>query len=128
MGMIVEKKGIIEEYEQWQNCTVPQGNLCDILYEKVRSSLVHEFICVQREQERGTCGPTVASGWLQQHRPKVALHPSMTDYYETCKHMKEQLSRNQAVMNLSQQSGNATESDLRALEEEREVGRRTSST
>ena len=87
--------------------------------EKARSSLVHEFNRVQREQGRGTCGPTAASEWLQQHRPKVALHPSMTDYCDSCKHLKEQLFRNQPVMNHSQQSGNATESDLRTLEEER---------
>ena len=82
--------------------------------EKARSSLVHEFNRVQREQGRSTCGSTAASEWLQQHRSKVALHPSMTDYCD----LKEQLSRNQAIINRSQQSGNATESELRALEEE----------
>jgi vacuolar-type H+-ATPase subunit I/STV1 len=87
--------------------------------EKARSSLVHEFNRVQKEQGRGTCGSTAASEWLQQHRPKVALHQSMTDYCDSCKHLKEQLSRNQAIMNRSQQSGNVTESELRALEEER---------
>ena len=44
------------------------------------------------------------------------LHPSMTDYCDTCKYLKEQPLRNQATINRSQQSGNALESDLRSLE------------
>ena len=62
-------------------------------------------------------GSTAASDWIQKHRPKVALHPSMTGYCDSRKHLKEQLSRNQAIMNLSHQSGNATEIELLALEE-----------
>ena len=73
-----------------------------------------------RERGRSTCGATAASDWLEKHRPKVALHPSMTDYCDSCKHFKEQLSRNQAIMNRYQQSGNATESELQALQETRQ--------
>ena len=87
--------------------------------EKARSSLVHEFNRVQRELGKGTCGPTAASKWLQKHRPKVALHPSMTDYCDTCKNLKEELSRVQAITNRLQQSGNASEGELRAQEEQR---------
>ena len=43
----------------------------------------------------------------------------MTDYCDTCKNLKEELSRNQAMKNHLQQSGNASECDLRGLEEER---------
>ena len=57
--------------------------------EKAHSSLVHEFNRVQGEMRKGTCGPTAASEWLKKHRPKVALHPSMTDYCDTCKSLKE---------------------------------------
>jgi hypothetical protein len=87
--------------------------------EKARSSLVHEFNRVQREQGKGTCGPTAANEWLQKHRPKVALHPSMTDYCDTCKNLKEELSRVQAITNRLQQSGNTSEDELRAQEERR---------
>lgn len=66
---------------------------------------------------RGICGPTAATDWLKQHRPKVALHPSMTDYCDTCKHHKEELSRVQAIMNRLQQSGNASEDELKLYEE-----------
>ena len=45
------------------------------------------------------------------------LHPSMTDYCETCKNLKEELCRVQAVTNQLQQSGNASERELRAQEE-----------
>ena len=84
--------------------------------EKSRSSLVAEFNRVQRESGRQTCGSTAAVEWLKKHRPKVALHPSMTDYCDTCKYLKEQLSRNQAIINRQQQSGSALEENLRSLE------------
>ena len=84
--------------------------------EKVHTSVVSEFNRAQREMGRGTCGPTAASEWLKKHRPKVALHPSMTDYCDTCKHLKEEVSRVQAVMNRLKQSGNANESELRMHE------------
>ena len=74
--------------------------------------MVSEFNRAQVEQGRGTCGPTAAAEWLDKHRPKVALHPSMTDYCDTCKNLKEELSRNQAVKNRLHQSDNASESDL----------------
>ena len=45
--------------------------------EKARGSLLYEFNRVQREQRKGTCGPTAASEWLKKHRPKVALHLSI---------------------------------------------------
>ena len=67
--------------------------------QKAKASMVSEFNRAQVEQGRGTCGPTAAAEWLDKHRPKVALHPSMTDYCDTCKNLKEELSRNQAVKN-----------------------------
>ena len=78
--------------------------------------MVAEFNRVQRENGRQTCGSTAAIEWLKKHRPKVALHPSMTDYCDTCKYLKEQLSRNQAILNRQQQSGSIPEAELRALE------------
>ena len=77
------------------------------------------YSTVQRERGRGTCGPTAATEWLKKHRPKVALHPNMTDYCDSCKDFKEQLSRNQAVINRSKQSGNATVNELHTLEKTR---------
>ena len=59
--------------------------------DKAHTSLVAEFNQVQRELGKGTCGLTAASEWLKKHRPKVALHPSMTDYCDTCKNLKEEL-------------------------------------
>lgn len=85
--------------------------------EKARASVVSEFNKVQTEMGKDTCGPTAAREWLKKHRSKVALHPSMTDYCDTCKHLKEELSRVQAIYNRLQQSGNATESELKTHEE-----------
>ncbi len=89
-------------------------------YEKAHSSLVYEFNRVQTEAGRLTCGATAASEWLKKHHPKVALHPSMTDYCDTCKYLKEQKSPNQAIINRSQLSGSATEAELRGLEDTRQ--------
>jgi len=44
----------------------------------------------------------------------------MTDYCDSCKHFKEQLSWNQVIMNCYEQSGKATESELQALQETRQ--------
>jgi hypothetical protein len=84
--------------------------------EKRKSSVVAQFNRAQLEKGRPTCGNTAAREWLRQHRPKVALHPSMTDYCDTCKHLKEQLSRNQAISNRMQQSGSASAVEMRATE------------
>lgn len=81
--------------------------------EKCHSSLVSEFCRAQRELGQNTCGPSSANDWLKTHRPKVALHPSMTDYCDTCKHLKEELSRVQAIKNRLQQSGSASENELK---------------
>ena len=84
--------------------------------EKAQSSLVYEFNRIQKGMGRQTCGSTAATEWLKQHQPKVALHPSMTDYCDTCKYLKEQLSRNQAIINHSQQSGSVPEIQVRSLQ------------
>ena len=86
---------------------------------KSRSSVVAEFNRAQTELGRGTCGKTAAAEWLKKHRPKVALHPSMTDYCDTCKSIKEQLSRHQAIHNRLLQSGNATPSGLLELKQQK---------
>ena len=44
----------------------------------------------------------------------------MTDYCDTCKSQKEELSRVQAITNRLQQSGNASRSELSAQEERRQ--------
>ena len=84
--------------------------------EKAQSSVVSQFNKAQTERGKPTCGKTAAAEWLEKYRPKVALHPSMTDYCDTCKHLKEELSRNQAVLNRLHQSGSASSDELRARE------------
>ena len=88
--------------------------------QKSRSSLVAEFNRAQVELGRDTCGKTAGREWLKQHRPKHALHPSMTDYCDTCKIKKEELSRIQAVQNRLLQSGNASEGEIKNLEKQKE--------
>ena len=81
-----------------------------------RSSVVAAFNRAQREKGRPTCSNTAARKWLHKHRPKVAIHPSMTDYCDTCQYLKEQLTRNQAIFNRMQQSGSASRVEMRAME------------
>ena len=57
---------------------------------KFESSVAAQFNKAQTEKGKHTCRNTAAADWLHKHRPKVALHPSMTDYCDTCKHFKEQ--------------------------------------
>ena len=40
----------------------------------------------------------------------------MTDYCDTCKYLKEQISRNQTITNRMQQSGSASEVEMRAIQ------------
>ena len=81
--------------------------------EKCKSSVVAQFNRAQLEKGRPTCSNTAAREWLQKHRWKVALHPSMTDY---CEYLKEQISRNQAIHNRMQQSGSVSAVEMRATE------------
>ena len=84
--------------------------------QKVSTSIVAKFNRAQREMDQGTCGPKAASEWLKTQRPKVALHPNMTDYCDTCENLKQEISRHQAILNLYQ-SGSTSESDLHACKE-----------
>ena len=72
---------------------------------KSKSSVVAEFNteCRERRVDKPVA-PLLRFEWLKKHRPNVALHPSMTDYCDTCKYLKEQLSRNQAILNRYQRS------------------------
>lgn len=88
--------------------------------DKLRKALVAEFNRAQEERGRDTCGKTAVNQWLKEHQPKVALHPSMTDYCDTCKFLKEKLSRNQIVQNRLQKSGNASVAELHRLQREKE--------
>ena len=88
--------------------------------QKARSSLVAEFNRAQEERGRDSCGKTAGREWLKQHRPKHALHPSMTDYCDTCKIKKEELSRIQAIRNRLLQSGSASVGDIENLQKQKE--------
>ena len=99
--------------------------------DKAHTSLVAEFNRTQREMGKGTCGPTAASEWFKKHRPKVALHPSMTDYCDT---YKEELCRTH-IRGCLHQSGSAAKAELRShrdhkvkLEEEIKVHKQDATT
>ena len=88
------------------------------LEEKCKSSVVAQFNRAQLEKGWPTCSYTTAR---ELHTRKVALHPSMTDYCDTSKYLKEHLSRNQAIHNRMQQSGGVSAVEMRATESARQT-------
>lgn len=90
----------------------------DAQYDDVaKRSVISEFNNAQQLEGKDTVGDSTARGWLQQYRPKVAIHPQYTDYCDTCKRLKENISRKEAIVKRLTQSGNATEEELRLNEE-----------
>ena len=71
--------------------------------------------CKHRKEE--TVGDSTARGWLKEYRPKVAIHPHYSDYCDKCKHINEEISRNEAIKKRLAQSGNATEAEILFNEE-----------
>ena len=51
---------------------------------------------------------------MKEYRPKVAIHPHKSDYCDTCKYHKEEISRQQAVFKRLTQSGSANRDQLQA--------------
>ena len=83
---------------------------------KAKSSVVWTFNHTQEETGGGTCSAFAARDWLKNDRPKVALHPHKSDYCDTCKYLKEELSRQQAILKRLSQSGSAKEEELRDVQ------------
>ena len=82
-----------------------------------KRSVISVFNATQQCDGKPTVGDSTARGWLQKHRPKVAIHPHYTDYCDKCKQMQEDLSRNDAIKKRLVQSGNASEDELKQIEE-----------
>ena len=90
----------------------------DAHYDEVaKRSVISVFNDAQQQEGLETVGDSTARGWLQQYRLKVAVHPQYTDYCDTCKRLKEDISRKEAIVKRLTQSGNATEEELRLNEE-----------
>ena len=80
---------------------------------KAKSSIVWVFNRAQTEAGGGTCLAFAARQWLKDNRPKVALHPHKSDYCNTCKYHKEEISRQNAILKRLSQSGSAQEEELK---------------
>ena len=85
---------------------------------KAQASVVWVFNHAQEEAGEGTCSGFAARQWLQEFRPKVALHPHKLDYCDTCKYTKEHISQQQAILKRLTQSGSAPEQSLRDVQAE----------
>ena len=62
---------------------------------KASAFLVWTFNHTQEETGGGTCSAFAARKWLQEDRPKIVLHPHKSDYCDTCKYLKEEVSQQQ---------------------------------
>ena len=83
---------------------------------KARASVVSVFNRSQEEAGEGTCSGFAAREWLKNFRPKVAIQPHRSDYCDTCKHLKEEVSRHQTILKRLLQSGSSSEQEMRDTE------------
>ena len=92
---------------------------------KAHASVVWTFNHAQAETGQPPCSAFAAQQWLKDHRPKVALHPHKSDYCDTCKGLKEEISRYSATLKRLRQSGSAPEQELRSVQLEVETSEQT---
>ena len=83
---------------------------------KTNASVVGVFNCSQEEAGEGTCSAFAAREWLKNFRPKVAIQPHRSDYCDTCKYLKEEISRHQAILKRLLQSGSSNEQEMRDVQ------------
>ena len=83
---------------------------------KATASVVWVFNHAQEEAGKKTCSAFAARQWLKEFRPKLALHPHKSDYCDTCKYLKEEISRQSAVLKRLMQAGSAQEQGIRDVE------------
>ena len=82
--------------------------------ERLRRSVVGEFIRSQTESRRGTC-----SNWLKKHRPKLSICPHQEDYCDTCSKRKEGSRAKRTTINRLLASASADASLISRLEDEK---------
>ena len=92
---------------------------------KAPSSVVSTFNCIQEEAGDKTCSGFAAHQWLSDHRPKLALHPHKSDYCDTCKGLKKEISRQNATFKRLMQGGSTQEEELRSVKARIEVSEDT---
>ena len=83
---------------------------------KTPASLVWTFNHTQEGTGGGTRSAFAARKRLLDDWSKSALHPHKSNYCDTCKYLKEEVSRQQAVIKRLSQSGSAQEQDMRDVE------------
>ena len=81
---------------------------------KANSSVVATFNSAQLEAGRQPFSAFAAHQWLSTHRSKVALHPHKSEYCDTCKGLKEDISQQSATFKRLMQAGSTPEADLQA--------------
>jgi hypothetical protein len=92
---------------------------------KAQASVVWTFNRAQEETGQQTCSAFAARQWLKDHRPKVALHPHKSDYCDTCKGLKEEITRHSTTLKRLMQSGSTSEQELKSIEAEMDTSEQT---
>ena len=88
---------------------------------KAQASVVWVFNQTPEEAGKMTCSAFAVRKWLKTFRPKVALHPHESDNCDTCKLIKEETSRQAAILKRLMQVGSAEEQKIREVEANIEV-------
>ena len=87
--------------------------------EKCQSSVCSEFNRAQTDSSKGTISGNTCRMWLKKfYGTSVSLCPHMTDYCDTCKHLKEEIQRHTAVIQRIRDSGNIVQSQMKQLEKD----------
>ena len=85
--------------------------------ERLEESVVGIFNQLQVEAGEATCSNGSASTWLRAERPKLKIYPHQADFCDTCARLKQELNGVQTSLKRKRQSGSATESEQKQLEQ-----------
>ena len=104
-------------------CIDPPKNGGRAFESKSQSSVTSTFNSIQEEAGEKTSSGFTACQWLHDHRPKLALHPLKSDYCDTCKGLKEEISWQNATFKCLMQGGSTREEELRSVKAQIEASK-----
>ena len=85
---------------------------------KMKASVVAEFNRGQRDIGHPTMGASTFRRHLAEKFPRVGICPHKQDYCDKCRSLDIEIKRSLYIMRKTKESGNATEQEIRRLEEE----------
>ncbi|KPA14514.1 hypothetical protein MHK_005279 [Candidatus Magnetomorum sp. HK-1] len=97
---------------KFDRINAPSKNEADKPEQWKRRSLVYEFN--RSIQDKDLCiSNGTAKKWMKEYRPKHSVSPKKTDYCEMCVECQEQKKRHETISIRLQQSGSASEDEIK---------------